>query len=350
MKVRASSVLTVLATSIATAGCGEPANTDTQSTTVSPTGSNCSTQVTLQDINNYSLTTDVSIRVTALKGASDLVFDWSDLTTDFFGHAVNAAEDVDLVLLSLWNMAPEDLEHRISTDTLSPNEQKGALTIYPDGTFTSRNLYTFNVFDRTNTPVDANELKPYFDTTKPDYAFPPNEYTFLVIASTGTSPGQNARMLSMFKLDTNSTETTLKLDNSATSLLADASFANNVPVAVPAATPNVVLNWKSMTHNALGNPFEVRQITKAVVLHFDTATLPELEGDFLNLESRADEWYEGEVAAGTSVDLSTLVDANAGNFSGVTDEGTWMVALFCTKTCNNPAPWSIGILKPCASM
>lgn len=348
MRRTARSLLSALGIAGAPA-CSDPGDTGTQ-TPVSPSASTCAAEVALQDSNNYTLTTDVSIQTTTLKGASDLVFDWSELTTDFFGHAVNAAEDVDLVLLSLWNMGPEDLENRISFDTLSPNEQKGVLSIYPDGTFTSRNLYTFNVLDQSNTPIDAAELQPVFDTTRPDYAYSPSEYTFLVIASSGTSPGQNARMLSMFKLDTNSAETTLKLTNSSASLIADANFANSVPVSVPVATPNISINWKAMTRNALGNTYEVRQITKAVVLHFNTATLKEVENNFLDLEQNADQWYEGEVVAGTSVDLSTLVDQTAGNFSGITAEGTWMVALFCTKTCNNPAPWSITVLEPCSGL
>lgn len=341
---------TLLSTLCAPLGCGNATTEGTEPDgALSETPGGCLKTANLRDANNYSLTTDIRIEMSALKGASDLIFDWSGLTTDFLGQPVNAASDIDLVVLSLWNMSQRELEQRMSTDTLSVNEQKGALTVYPDGTFTQRNLYGFNVFDDSNTPVGADKIEPFFDTTDPDYPYPPSDYTFMVAVASGTAPGQNSRMLSLFKLDTNSTQTTLALKDDSTRLNATATFTQSTPVRVPAATPDIVVDWNEMTKNALGNTYQPRQITKAVVMHFDAATLTELENDFLNLEHRANEWYEGEVTKGTSVDLSTLKDERAQGFQGITASGTWMVALFCTKTCNNPAPWSITLIEPCVA-
>jgi hypothetical protein len=102
-----------------------------------------------------------------------------------------------------------------------------------------------------------------------------------------------------------------------------------------------------MTVNALGNEYVAAQITEAVVAHFATSTLTELEEQFLGLETLAQGWWSGEVASGASIDLSTLVDDAGGAFSGISATGTWIVALFCTSNCNLPAPWSITILEPC---
>jgi len=82
------------------------------------------------------------------------------------------------------------------------------------------------------------------------------------------------------------------------------------------------------------------------VAHFTTKTLPELQQDFLNLEDLADGWWTGQVVAGASLDLSTLMNASGQPFTGIDSTGVWMAALFCGN-CNNPAPWSITILQPC---
>lgn len=297
----------------------------------------------LTDSSNYSLTTTMDVGMSVLKSSSDLLIDWTNLSVDFFDDPVSASADIQMVLLSLWQMSPEEIEEKLSTDTLNANDQKGVLSIYPDGTFTSRNLFTFNALDRTNTPIPEEDIRVYLDTG----TYPPASYTFLAIAQAGTSPGQDARMLRMFKLDDAAVETTLSLDNSSTLLTAQASFAAAVPVQLPPSVPDLSVNWGGMMVNALGNPFLPTQITKAVVAHFETETLQELEGDFLHLEDRADRWYEGSGIAGTSIDLSTLTDSTAGAFPGVDAEGLWLLALFCTKQCNNPAPWAIAILKPC---
>jgi hypothetical protein len=84
-----------------------------------------------------------------------------------------------------------------------------------------------------------------------------------------------------------------------------------------------------------------------VVAHYANLTVADLEAQFLFLEDRADGWYSGEVQSGESMDLSTLVDANGAPFLGIDSNGVWLVALFCTANCNNPAPWSITFLTPC---
>jgi len=103
-----------------------------------------------------------------------------------------------------------------------------------------------------------------------------------------------------------------------------------------------------MTINALGNEYLPQQITQAAVAHFATSSLADLENDFLNLRELASGWWETEVKIGQSIQLSTLLDESQAPFPGISADGTWLVALFCTTgNCNHPAPWSITILKPC---
>jgi hypothetical protein len=65
------------------------------------------------------------------------------------------------------------------------------------------------------------------------------------------------------------------------------------------------------------------------------------------LEELADGWWSTDDMAGTSVELSALEGADGASFSGITEDGLWLLALFCRANCNNPAPISITFLEPC---
>jgi hypothetical protein len=82
--------------------------------------------------------------------------------------------------------------------------------------------------------------------------------------------------------------------------------------------------------------------------HYTNFTRPQLDEQFLNLREIATDTWSGKVTSGISMDLSTLVNDRTGApFSGVDSTGVWLMALFCTKNCNNPAPWSITVLQAC---
>jgi hypothetical protein len=215
---------------------------------------------------------------------------------------------------------------------------------YPDGSYTSQNLLSFGVLG--NPLPDADEIWSRFDTSHPDFEYPQDQHTFLLTANTGTTIGKDSRMLALFNLDPASTTTELALTDESTLLDFTVDLERAVPVVVPAGQPSLTIDWSEMTVNALGNEYLPAQITEAVVAHFATSELGELEEQFVNLEGLADGWWSGEIASGTSVELAGLHDAN-GAFPGIDTNGTWLVALFCTVGCNNPAPWSITILSAC---
>jgi hypothetical protein len=298
----------------------------------------------ITDETNYAFTNTVDVAMTTLKDATDLTFDWSALTRDFFGRTLDPLADINMVMISLWEQTPEELEASIARDQLERSEGEGAIMTYPDGSYTSQNLLSFGVLG--NPLPEADEIWSRFDTSHPDFEYPQDQYTFLLTANTGTTAGKDSRMLAMFNLDPASTNTALSLTDDSAVLDFTVDLKRATPVVVPARQPSLTIDWNAMTTNALGNEYLPAQITEAVVAHFDTTSLAELEDDFVNLEELADGWWSGEVASGTSIDLAMLHDAN-GAFPGIDENGTWLVALFCTIGCNNPAPWSITILSAC---
>ncbi len=301
--------------------------------------------VTILDDTNYSLPSMLTVKTYTVKDHTDLVFDWGKLTHDFYGKALDPKLDIDLVLLSLWKKTPAELEDALAHDALTPNDNVGVITTYPMDDYTSQTLLNFNF---AGNPIpDQDELWQYFDTQNPRFAYPPDQYTFLLEAGTGTALGKGARMLAFFNLDPASSNTSLTLEDDSAVLDYSVHLTGARPMHVPAANPHLTIDWSRMTTNAIGNPYLGTQINEAVVAHFSRATLADLERQFLDLQSIADDWWSVPVTAGKSIDLAGAVDANMTPFPGIDDQGVWLSALFCTVNCNNPAPWSITIFEPC---
>lgn len=311
-------------------------------------GSSCDApngSFTILDDTNYSLTSTLSVKTYTVKDHTDLVFDWSKLTHDFYGKPLDPKLDIDLVLLSLWKKTPAELEAALASDSLVPNANVGVITTYPMDDYTSQNLLSFNFAG--NPLPNQDELWQYFDTQNPRFAYPPAQYTFLLEAGTGTELGRGARMLAFFNLDPASQNTSLTLTDDSAVLDYSVHLTGARPLHVPAGAPHLTIDWSQMTKNALGNAYDGTQINEAVVAHFSNLTLADLEARFLDLQSLADGWWSEQVRAGKSVDLAGAVDANMTPFAGIDGDGVWLSALFCTANCNNPAPWSITVLEPC---
>lgn len=354
MAVGTSPSATIAATGAATSSTASnaattPAATDASSSatdsasTAAPQG--CAPQeIVITDETNYSFSNTLNIARTTLKDGVDLTFDWSGLTEDFFGKPFDPLADVDVGLISLWGMTPSELEGNIRDDNLPLSVNKGAITTYPAGQYATQNLLSFDLLGE---PFSEEELWAFFDTSDPGFQYPQDTHTFMFMVSTGQTLGKGARMLHFFNLDPTSENTELVLTNDSTVLEYSVDLESAMPVLVPANTAELNFDWGEMTTNALGNDYPAAQINEAVVAHYDSLTLAELEEQFLFLEELADGWWGGEIKAGDNVNLSELSDASGAAFPGVDESGVWMVALFCTANCSNPAPWSITLLQAC---
>jgi hypothetical protein len=117
-------------------------------------------------------------------------------------------------------------------------------------------------------------------------------------------------------------------------------------VSIPAGSGELEFDWGDMTTTSLQKEYDPFTVTEAVVAHYPM-TRAQLQARFLDLRELADGWWSTESIAGTSVELGTLTAEDGSTFSGIDDDGLWLVALFCTEACNNPAPLSITFLEPC---
>jgi hypothetical protein len=299
--------------------------------------------VVITDPTNYTLSDAFDLQTYTVKDDTDLVFDWSNLKTDFFGKPVDPVADIDLIVVALWHLSPAQIEDALKVDDIPLSANAGIITALPEGGSTSVDLNQFTLLGQS---IPTDLIPMYFDTSSPDYAYPQDQYTFMMMASTGTTPGKQARGIALFHLDPGAGATTLKLADDSTRLSYSVDLTRAAPVEVPAATPALTVDWSQMTRNMLGNPYVWSQITRAAVAHFRTATLQDLQAKFLDLQALADGWWSTTSIAGSSVDLGTLADGSGAPFPGIDDTGIWMTALFCDN-CNNPAPWSITVMQPC---
>ncbi len=304
--------------------------------------------IVITDPTNYTFSNDMTVGVPVLKGATDLRFDWSGVTVDLFGHPLNPATDIEMVLLTLWRMTPAELEANLEDDNLPTSKNKGVVNIYPADGVTAEHLMNFGLNGAPLSEADRATLWSKFDTSVADYAYPAAEYTFMVTVSSSQAFGKKSRMLSFFTLDPNGMQTELMLTSESTAVDIDVNLRSAVPIAVPMNNPNLTIDWSQMTLTAMGNEFSPVQINEAIVGHYPDLTLAQIEEQFLDLETLPGRRWTTEVESGVTMNLGTLLDANGAAFPGVDSaQGVWLVALRCTQNCNNPAPWSITILQPC---
>jgi hypothetical protein len=303
--------------------------------------SNSGNSLSAADVNNYAFADAFTFPVVKVKPMTELTFDWSGVTADFRGHAVDPRKDLTLISVFMWKLTVADLQTKLNADTLAQRDLVVVpFTLTPDGANTSARLFSFTLVG--DTAVDPATLLSYFDA---DFYRPNDNYTYMVTAATGNTLGQGVKMIQAFQLDPTSTNTEVKLTTSSTRLAWSANLHNLVPTGIPAGKANITLDWDHVSRTALGGSFDPASITRVLVGHYAQPPA-ELERSFLDLELIATDLYQGELSTGTRVSLNQLTTRGGKAFSGIDATGTWLLALQC-GSCRNPAPWYLSVLKTC---
>jgi hypothetical protein len=297
--------------------------------------------IVANEANDYAFSSAITLAPVKAAQMSNLAFDWSGLTRDFEGHALDPTKDLSLAIVMFWSLPLADFEKALNADALFPSDLilSPPLSLELTPGMTSAHLYDFTI---NTTPVTPEMINQYFDVTM----YPPANNSFIVGVQSGIDLGRQIRMLQSFSLDGSSSATNVALENDSTQLSYHANLHDLTITGVPGGTPALTLDWTQMTTNGLGRDFTEGYVTSAVVGHY-TQTPAQLESQFLDLDRIAIATYRADLASGSVLDFTTLKDANGAEFPGVDDDGTWLVGLFCGN-CRNPAPWYMTILKPCS--
>jgi hypothetical protein len=324
--------------SLSTASCGSKSSGSPSTTCTNGT-------MSAAEENNYSFSSQIMLHPVTVKSMSDLTFDWSGVTIDFLGHHVDPVADLQTIFVLLVNLPAATLENQLDNDMFSTSSVK----ITPPPQFTptgqtSASLY--EDFTAGGQAVTPDAAAPYLDPTM----WTPATSTFAVVAQSGDNLGTNIHMIQSFELSSSSSNTKVTLTNTSTTLTYNANLHSLHPTGVPAGTANLTLDWSQIQKNALGNDFgntatsPTSAITSAIVGHY-TQSLSQLESQFLDLQTIAQDLYTADVPFGTTLDFTTLMDSKGNPFTGVTSDGTWLVGLIC-GACQNPAPWYLAVLTP----
>ena len=300
-----------------------------------------------KEANDFNFTSTLTFPPVKVAPKSDLTLDWSGVTTDFLGHALDTKKNLNTILVLMFKLTLADLQTHLNADDI---KQKDLVTIplqyATDGSGTSAKLLTFT---NSGNP-SASDIMSYLDPTQ----YSPASYTYTLMAATGSMLGEGTRMIQSFQVDPNSTNTTVNMTKDSTQLTYTADLSHLTPTGVPAGKATLTLDYSQITKNGLGNPFDAGSITKALVGYY-SETPAELEKKFLDIELIAKKLYRGDSdtratnhidLSDNKVDLSALKTDGGDAFSGIDDTGTWLVALQCGG-CRNPAPWYLSVLKVC---
>jgi hypothetical protein len=327
------------------AGCsGEPDTAQEQGSAVCGlTSYSESGRLVLEAVeaNNYVFASTLTIDEVAVAPRSELTFDWSRVTSDFSGHAVDPRGDVDMVSLIVWKLSAQELAVKLNADDLSQSDFEAIAMIYTENALTEGELFELTSF---GAEIDEAVLLDYLD---PDI-LEPATHAYTVMAVTGKTPGKGTRMIHSFRLDEGSANTHIELHSDSASLEYEVDMSRLTPVTVPRGEADITIDWSGMMENSLGAEFDPMSITEVVVARYSMG-VSELEARFLDIELIADELYRGEVDSGASFSLASATSESGDAFRGIDDSGTWLVGLMC-GACTNPAPWFITVLQPCAAM
>ncbi len=284
----------------------------------------------LANANNYDFTGSLDIKPYPLAEFSDVVIDWSGLTKDLQGHDLNPATDLNYTgLIVLNNLTEQEVEQRLSTNTLDQSYITAYLSVNLSGN-TSVHLSDYTVF--------GNDIgiTTYF---KQGYG------VWLLTLATGTTPGVGTRMAAFLEPDPTATSTQLSIGNDSTKLSFTVDLQSLQKLSVPAATTSLTTDWSGITLKGDGSKFEATDVDEVMLAHYASMTVAELQERFLDIEQLADDEWTASVTSGTTSPFTDL-DSSKGAFTGITDQGVWLLALRCT-TCANPAPPFVTVLQTC---
>lgn len=308
----------------------------------------CATSLTTSPDNNYQFESTLTINPVEVKPGTELTLDWSGVTQDFLKRPVDLNK-IDMVEVGLWARTIDQFEVELNDDTLM--NPLVLAYIVPNNHATSGSILNAQV------PIGSVPGNTILDYLKVEN-YAPDTHLYAVMVANGNDYGRGTYMLGAFKLNASSTNTTVKVSstpnpadpqNTSTKVDFKATIASRPPTYIPAGTGDITLDWTKMKLTAAGHDFLPANITRMRIGHY-TQTPAELEGDnFLQLDEIAQEMFEYKVDIGTKATFSSATSKTTGMpFAGIDDTGTWIVALNCGM-CQNPAPWYLAVLKPCAA-
>jgi hypothetical protein len=304
-------------------------------------GPACETGPTVfaNEVNGYTLESSLSLTVDHVApDPAALTFGWGNVTADFAGRSLDPLVDIDSLQVVLWRLGVIELEQKLNNGSLGTPDAVALGVLETDGSTTECSYYDVGAPGGGSFPQDE------MDRRMDPQSYPPDQYTFTLMAATGTAPGSGTRMLKAFRVAAGAENHHVEVGADSTLLSVSADLRSLTPMRLPVRSADITFDWSELTVNALGNEFVAANITEIAVANY-AETPAELESAFVDLETSHGGMWRAEVTK-SRARLDALVDEEGDPFPGFDDDGTWVIALFC-GSCLNPAPWYLSVVTPC---
>lgn len=303
------------------AACDDNASNDEDTDTKDNTDAVPKT-VSLAEVNNYTYQSALHIPTVETAPGSDIEICWKELTRDFQCHDMDPKLDIDnATVVRIRNMSEAEIEEALGQDGLQQSNIDGYLVLKTEGKSDCVNLADFSFF---GSEVTIGEEYVVSDERK-----------YLLVLTTGTTPGVGARIMTFMTPVETSDNRTVNVGEGCDLLDFSATLTSLTPMKV-SADGQTTLDWSD-----LAPP----KISRVMLGFYENMTPTDLEAQVLDLMLIATKKWELAVEAASSVDLSELIDADGASFERFEGTGSWIFALLC-ETCQNPAPPFVSLLEP----
>ena len=286
-------------------------------------------QISFKDANNYSFTGAIDIPSVETASATDLTMCFDNLVSDIQCHDVDPVADIDTVgLVRFRHLSQAEVEEKMAADDLQQADQDGYV----------------EVSTGTDTCVDLSAMSFFGSEFDLETEYVEGGGTYLVLVTTGATPGVGSRLLSFIEPKAASTTTDIDLGDGCGALdfTVDLRSLETVPMLVDGPWE---VDWEKLDVDGQGNALSPSDVDGLMVAWYETATLDDLQQQFLDLELIADELWTIDLSAGRSADLADAKNAAGDAFTGFDRDGVWLVALRCSL-CYNPAPLFLTVVEP----
>ncbi len=297
----------------------------------------------LLDDQNYTFWNELEIESTTVKSRSNIKFSWGNLDEDFLGTPMDPEQDVQALLVSIWEHDAEETKELMNTNLWVMDD-----FVIPPGMFVTNGELTeanYLEFETTSgSPVTEELLTSLIDPSE----LSPDETTYSVMVQSGTNPGQDVRMIAMFSVSDDEENEEVVINSDSTKLQFKATLDDMDAIPVPDGVSDIKIDWTdSPIYDSMDQLFDSSTVQRVMVAYYEDETLDDLENNFLQLEDMAEKVWSVNHRLGTYENLSNLKDENGDAFEGINDDGLYILALLC-ESCSNPAPRFLSVLKTCA--
>ncbi len=277
----------------------------------------------LSDAHNFSYTGDVHVPGVLTSPSADLTVCWDQLFQDLQCHDLDPAADVDLVsLVRFTDLTEAEVAAKLGQDDLKQADLSG----YVEWENPGETCTTLSAMSFRGTPIDVAS----------EYTL--DGGTYLLTLASGGQLGSGTRMLSFLTPTVDSEVTEVSVEDGCGVLDFHADLTSLEPVQLDAEGPWEI-DWSTLTRTGIGNELGLADIDGLSLAFYAGQSRAEVAERFLDLAVIADVFLEMPISGTLGVEL-----ADVAGFDGPTGDGTWLLALTCSR-CANPAPLFLTALE-----